>query len=209
MCKAEKNCVKTVPLDFLWFSHCQVADLIPLGNQVRRTLRLHILKRSLELRAAKVWLFHPKLLPFFVYVHFRNEFLHLKTCKFTWKSGKFLWSFWRVIKNSMGISRCFKFRCKFRTAEASDWMAFFLHLGGKYSWNWRRRTQAVMTQWGGEVRTVWTVWFPSEVYQNDGWWLLKQESIKHFSACLRVVIVVDLSKKLKKNMWNTMRPPIF
>lgn len=39
----QKKLRQNVPLDFLWFSHCQVADLIPLGNQVGRTLRLHIL----------------------------------------------------------------------------------------------------------------------------------------------------------------------
>lgn len=93
--------------------------------------------------------FHRICCVLYIFISEMNFFIWVKTCKFRWKSGNFLWSFWHFIKLSMGISRCFEFRCKFRTAEASDWMAFFLHLGGKYSWKWRRRTQAVMVKGGG------------------------------------------------------------
>ena len=140
----------------------------------------------------------------YMFISEMNFFIWVKTCKFTWKSGKFLWSFWRVMKISMGISRCFEFRCKFRTAEASDWMAFFLHLGGKYSWKWRRRTQAVMTQWGGGGSDCLDCLISK--WSLPKWWMIRwsflgfsnKKASKHFSVCLRVIIVVDLSKKLKK-----------
>ena len=116
--------------------------------------------------------FHRNCCVLYIFISEMNFFIWVKTCKFRWKSGNFLWSFWRVMKMS--------WKCLWKFPDVSNFAVNFEP--PKLRIEWRSFSTWVANIPGNEgagPRRLWLkvgggsdclgFWFPSEVYQNDGW----------------------------------------